>query len=135
MSPASHFVIPDLIRPSLRVPFGSQDIVHLDHDRATAESKAWLFSWGIFAKSDRRKAAVIKSHADFCAVRAYPYATYEYLRTTCDWMNVIVSIDEITDVQTYEEACHTRDTVVAVLRDPSQNDGTPLSKMIQRFVS
>ena len=102
--------------------------------KASAESISWITSadcLGAEADSSagtRWKRYLEKAGAALLAANVYPYASYENLRLSCDLMNVLFVMDEISDDQSGEDARETMERHVGVLfGDPS--DGTPVSRM------
>lgn len=75
-----------------------------------------------------------KAGGGLLAAYVYPYASYEKFRLSCDLMNVLFVMDEISDDQSGEDARTTMERHIGVLfGDPS--DGTPLSNMTTSYVT
>nr|BDI63092.1 sesquiterpene synthase [Auriscalpium vulgare] len=129
MSSPTHFVLPDLL--SLSTPF--QDATNPHWKRVAAESRNWVNSYKVF--SDRRRAFFFQGQSELLTSHCYPYADAEEYRMCCDFINLLFTIDEISDEQDHAGALLTGNTYLHVLRDPSWTDGSKLAKMTADFRS
>ena len=86
----SSFNLPDLLA---MCPFPCAINPH--YEQASAESKAWVDSFGVF--SGTKRDFFIRSNVDLLVSYAYPRADYEAFRTCCDFMNIIFVIDDLCD--------------------------------------
>ena len=86
------FVLPDLL--SICPLEGS---ISQHHERAARESSAWVDSYNFFV--DRKRMEFITGCNELLVSHAYPYADYEQFRTVCDFVNLLFTVDEISDDQ------------------------------------
>ena len=101
--------------------------VNPHYARCRAESSAWIESFNFFLDPHKRLAFYQADSERLCAY-AYPYANYEGLRICCDFVNLLFTIDEISDTQTGEGAKATGDVFLDVFNGKEVVD-SELSRM------
>lgn len=122
----SQFTIPDILAIC---PL--KDATNPYYKEAAAESRAWVNSYNVF--TDRKRAFFIQGANELLCSHVYAYAGYEQFRTTCDFVNLLFVIDEISDDQNGSDARATGKIFASVMRDPEWDDGSVLSKMTHEF--
>ena len=130
MSPQSQpasFVLPNL---HAVCPFKAGTNPH--YIKASTESSQWISSFKIF--SEEKLAFFKKSGAELLCSHVYYYTGYEQLRTCCDFVNLLFTIDEISDDQDERGATHTGRVFIESLRDADFDDGSILCKMTKEYV-
>ncbi|TCD63578.1 terpene cyclase [Steccherinum ochraceum] len=110
-------------------PFTSSTNPH--YLQASTESSAWISSFKVF--SAEKLAFFKKSGAELLCSHVYHYTGYEQLRTCCDFVNLLFTIDEISDDQNAADATHTGHVFIEALRDPDFDDGSVLCQMTKQF--
>ena len=120
-SPKS-FVLPDLI-PLL--PFKGAFNAH--YERASKSSSAWVDGYRIVP--DRKRAFFQQGGSELLCAYAYSYAGYEELRTTMDLVNILFTVDEVSDDQNGKDAYKTGRVFLNALREPDWDDGSALARM------
>ena len=120
-SPKS-FVLPDLIP---LMPFKGS--VNPHYERASKSSSAWVNGYKIVP--DRKRAFFQQGGSELLCAYAYSYAGYEELRTTMDLVNILFTVDEVSDEQNGKDAYKTGRVFLNALRDPDWDDGSALSQM------
>ena len=91
------FVLPDLHAVT---PFVGS--FNPNYAEVAAESSQWINSHNVL--SDRKRAFFLQGGSELLCAHAYPYADYERFRTTCDFVNLLFTVDEISDT-IYEVHC------------------------------
>ncbi|KAI0649321.1 terpenoid synthase [Trametes meyenii] len=127
-SSPSSFVLPDLHAVT---PFKGSFNPH--YAEAAAESSAWANSYSVF--SDAKRAFFLQAGSELLCAHAYPYADYERFRTTCDFVNLLFAVDEISDDQDGKGAHATGLTFYRAMSDPSFDDGSVLCTMTKEFTA
>lgn len=122
---ASSFVLPDL---HAVCPFKGSTNPH--YTRASSESNRWISSFKIF--SEEKLAFFRNSGAELLCSHVYYYTGYEQLRTCCDFVNLLFTIDEISDDQNAEDASRTGKIFIQALRDAEYDDNSILCKMTKQ---
>lgn len=84
--------LPDLITSC---PFPRGTNPHFD--RASSESATWVDGYNIFSEADSKRAYLIMSNGSLLASYVYPYSDYDKFRISCDFMNLLFALDEISD--------------------------------------
>lgn len=98
-------------------------------EAATASSK-WVLSYVYNAVESGEKLEFFeRGGSELLCAYAYPYAAPEELRTCCDFVNLLFTIDEVSDRQDGKDAKFTAATVLNTMRDDSYDDGTVLCRM------
>ena len=97
------------------------------HDEAAAQSSAWTLKFHMF--SGKKLQFFLEGGSELLCSYVYHYASLEKLRTSCDFVNLLFTIDEISDEQNGEEARKTGQILLNALRDPNFDDGSKLCKM------
>ncbi|KAH9945296.1 terpenoid synthase [Epithele typhae] len=120
------FVLPDL---HAMTPFVGSFNPH--HDAVSVESSQWINSYRVL--SDRKRAFFLQGGSELLCSHAYPYASYERVRTCCDFVNLLFTVDEISDDQDRKGAYETGLTFYNSMRDLEYDDGTTLCKMTKEF--
>ena len=121
------FVLPDLHAVT---PFVGSFNPH--YTVAATASSEWVNSYRIL--SDRKRAFFLQGGSELLCAHAYPYADCERLRTTCDFVNLLFTVDEISDDQDEKGAHETGLTFYNAMRDLDYDDGTTLCKMTKEYV-
>ena len=122
------FVLPDLHSVT---PFKGSFNPH--YIEASAESSEWINSYRVL--SDKKRAFFLQGGSELLCAHAYPYADYEQFRTTCDFVNLLFTVDEISDDQDGKGAHETGLTFYNSMRDLSYDDGTTLCKMTKEYAT
>ena len=102
------------------------------YESAAAESRAWINSFQVF--SEEKRAELTAGGSELLASHAYPFAPYERFRTCCDFINILFTLDEMSDVQNREGAINTGMTFLNVLNDPSWDNGSKLAQITRESV-
>ncbi len=127
MSSPSSFVLPDLHAVT---PYKGSFNPH--YPEAAAESSEWVNSYKVL--SDKKRAFFLQGGSELLCAHAYPYAGYQQFRTTCDFVNLLFTVDEISDDQNGKGAYETGLTFYNAMSDPAYDDGTVLCKMTKEYV-
>lgn len=93
-----------------------------------AESSALTESLILHLFSDTKRQHFVRSATELLASYTYPYAGPEELRTCCDCMNLLYSVDEITDDQDLSGVRETIDLVDKAMKGEIQ-EGPPIVHM------
>lgn len=103
---------------------------------AAAASSAWVLGFNVFSGSASQEKLDIFERTGGALLAAYsnPTADVEGLRTACDFINLLYSIDELTDGQSAMETNKTAQTIIRSFQDDKYDDGTPLCRMSKRYV-
>ncbi|KIK10094.1 hypothetical protein K443DRAFT_126876 [Laccaria amethystina LaAM-08-1] len=126
LSSKRQFVIPDLFACC---PL--QDATNPFYLEAAAESRAWINSYDIF--TDRKRAFFVQGANELLCSHVYAYAGYEQFRTTCDFVNLLFVLDEVSDDQNGKDARATGRIFVQAMQDTSWDDGSVLAKITKEF--
>ncbi|THH27414.1 hypothetical protein EUX98_g6777 [Antrodiella citrinella] len=110
-------------------PFSGSTNPH--YAKASAESSQWISSFKIF--SDKKLAFFKNSGAELLCSHVFYYTGYEQLRTCCDFVNLLFTIDEISDDQNGADAALTGHVFINALRDSDFDDGSILCSMAKEF--
>ncbi|KAH7911343.1 isoprenoid synthase domain-containing protein [Hygrophoropsis aurantiaca] len=121
------YTLPDLLSVC---PFQLGD-ANPYYKEAGADSKAWLSQYHIF--TDRKRAFFVQGCNELLCSRVYPYAGYTEFRTTCDFVNLLFVIDELSDDMNGEDARDTCDTFYRTMVDPEYNYDSPIVQMTKDF--
>lgn len=124
------FTLPDLTKI---VPFQWSSNPH--YPRASAESSAWINGFNLLNEDK-----VVKHKVDMLellASYAFPYTGFEELRTCCDLVNMITSLDDFSDTQDGEGAHHSTDTFIVAIsgKPPPPGKATNLYSMVTQWVA
>ena len=124
-----NFILPDL---HAVFPFkGSRNPLF---DVVGKESREWADSYEILPHD--RHARFTSTYGELLASYAYPYAPRDAFRVCADFVNILFTLDEVSDTQDADGARETIHLFVRVLRnDPDCDDGSPLAKMLIRSVA
>lgn len=122
MSTANTFVLPDL-HAICKWKSGFNP----NHAEAKAQSSAWVLGFNIL--EGKKLHFFLEGGSELLCSYVYHYAGLEQLRTACDFVNLLFTIDEISDDQNGVDACKTGDIVLNAFRDPTFDDGSALCKM------
>ncbi|KAI9000521.1 terpenoid synthase [Trametes punicea] len=122
----SHFVLPDLHAVT---PFVGS--FNANYPEAAAESSDWVNSYRVL--SDKKRAFFLQGGSELLCAHAYPYADYERFRTTCDFVNLLFTVDEISDDQNGKDAYNTGLIFYNAMSNLDYDDGTTLCKMTKEF--
>ncbi|KAH8111225.1 terpenoid synthase [Phellopilus nigrolimitatus] len=118
------FKLPDLFAMCEAAKLTSS--VNPRYKEAGAESAAWISSYKLLGPDTRAFFDNLNS-AIFVGC-TYPYAGYNELKMSCDYLNLIFILEEITDVQSGADVRKTMDIHFRVLSgEPC--DGSALSRM------
>ena len=126
MSPSStrSYVLPDL-----HALCKWKSAFNPHHKEAAAASSEWVLGYGFF--SGKKLQFFCEGGSELLCSYVYHYASLEHLRTACDFVNLLFTIDEISDEQNSDEAKKTGQVVLNAFRDPNYQDGSKLCKMTQ----
>lgn len=124
-APRTQYRIPNLHRYISSFPYPGP---HLETTRATKECADWLSSYEPFGPVGATRHFFEKTNVGVLGGYAYPYASYQGLRASIDLINVIITLDEITDHQSGKDARATMETHLRVLFG-GECDGSPVSKI------
>ncbi|GJE85104.1 terpenoid synthase [Phanerochaete sordida] len=126
----------DTSSPSYRLPdlhsistFTARFNVH--HDEAAASSREWYLSYNPL--TGKRLEFFKEGGSELLCAWAYPYAGLQHLRTACDFVNLLFTIDEITDDQSGPDALATGMCFLNTLKDDNFDDGSVLCQMTRDF--
>ncbi|KAF9532586.1 isoprenoid synthase domain-containing protein [Crepidotus variabilis] len=127
MSPSvRQFRLPDLLSAC---PLKDGTSPH--YKEAAAESRAWINSYDIF--TDRKRAFFIQGQNELLCSHVYCFAGYEELRTTCDFVNLLFVVDEVSDEQNGMEARATGQVFVNAMKYGDWDDGSILATITKEF--
>ncbi|KAF8968015.1 isoprenoid synthase domain-containing protein [Flammula alnicola] len=121
------FRLPDLFASSSPLKASTNPY----YREASAESRAWINSYNVF--TDRKRADFVQGQNELLCSRAYPYAGYEQFRTTCDFVNMLFVVDEVSDDQNGQDASATGQVFVNAMKYPDWDDGSKLAKITKEF--
>ena len=100
---------------------------------ATAASLQWALG---FKSVDVKKAEWFrKASSGLLCAYAHPYASPERLRTACDFVNLLIGIDEINDEQHGGDVAVTASIVISALVNDDYEDPSLLCQMTKRYVA
>ena len=97
------------------------------HEEAAAASTKWVQNFGFF--QGKKLEFFLAGGSELLCSYVYHYTALEQLRTACDFVNMLFTIDEISDEQDGVGARKTGEIVLNALRDPNFDDGSRLCKM------
>lgn len=97
------------------------------HDEAAAASSKWVLGFGLF--KGKKLEFFREGGSELLCSYVYYYADVEKLRTACDFVNLLFTVDEISDEQNARDARKTGDVVLNALKDENYDDGSPLCRM------
>ncbi|PPR02613.1 hypothetical protein CVT24_002184 [Panaeolus cyanescens] len=120
------FRLPDLFKSC---PL--QDATNPYYKEAAAESREWINSYDMF--TDRKRAFFVQGSNELLCSHVYSYAGYEQFRTTCDFVNLLFVVDEVSDDQNGADARATGQVFVNAMKYPNWDDGSKLAKMTKEF--
>ncbi|KZT69363.1 terpenoid synthase [Daedalea quercina L-15889] len=123
-STPNHYILPDLI--SL-LPFEGSLNPH--YEQAAEASSVWLHSYGIGVVPEHKRAFFQQKGSELLCAYAYPYAGYDELRTTMDFINLLYVVDELSDDQGGEDAWKTGRVLLNIFHDPNWDDGSRFAQM------
>ncbi|KDR78905.1 hypothetical protein GALMADRAFT_1278404 [Galerina marginata CBS 339.88] len=123
---ARQFYLPDLLASC---PLN--DATNPHYKEAAAESRAWINSYDIF--TDRKRAFFVQGCNELLCSHVYSYAGREQLRTTCDFVNLLFVVDEVSDEQSGSDARATGQVFVKAMKYPDWDDGSILAKITKEF--
>ncbi|PSR88980.1 hypothetical protein PHLCEN_2v4942 [Hermanssonia centrifuga] len=101
------------------------------HAEARAASQKWVLGFKAF--SGKKLEFFSQGGSELLCSYVYWYAGLEQLRTACDFVNLLFTIDEISDEQNGEDAVKTGEIVLNTLLDEAYNDGSMLCRMTKDF--
>lgn len=102
------------------------------HEEAKTASSKWVQSFGVF--KGKKLQFFLDGGSELLCSHVYCYAGHEQLRTACDFVNLLFTIDEISDDQDGDGARKTGNTVLKALMDANYDDGTVLCRMTKECV-
>ncbi|KAF9453461.1 terpenoid synthase [Macrolepiota fuliginosa MF-IS2] len=126
MSGLQQFILPDLLTGC---PL--KDGTNPYYREAGADSRAWINSFHIFA--NRKRADFVQGLNELLCSHAYCYTGYEQFRTTCDFVNVLFVVDEISDEQTGKDARNTCFSFAEAMRNPDSDDQSVVARITREF--
>ncbi|EMD34164.1 hypothetical protein CERSUDRAFT_107906 [Gelatoporia subvermispora B] len=101
------------------------------YPEAADMSSAWITSFNMF--KDRKREFFLQMGSELLCAHVYWYADFERFRACCDFVNILFTLDEISDEQNEKDARKTGLVFLSALRDASFDDGSRLCKMSQDF--
>lgn len=101
------------------------------YEEARAASAEWVLSFNFF--SGKKLEFFQQGGSELLCAWAYPYAGREQLRTACDFVNLLFTIDEISDDQSGEGAKATGAIFMNTMKDDNFDDGSKLCKMTKEY--
>ncbi|KAI0661547.1 terpenoid synthase [Cubamyces menziesii] len=122
------FVLPDLHAVT---PFVGSFNPH--YPAAASESSEWINSYRVL--SDKKRAFFLQGGSELLCAHAYSYADYERFRVTCDFVNLLFTVDEISDDQNGKDAYGTGLIFYNSMSNLDYDDGTTLCKMTKEFTA
>ena len=122
VSPPKSYVLPDL-----QAICKWRSAFNPHHEEAKAASTKWVQSFGVF--KGKKLQFFLAGGSELLCSYVYHYAGPEQLRTACDFVNWLFTIDEISDDQGGDGARATGSTVLRALKDANFDDGSILCKM------
>ena len=124
-APRIQYRIPNLHRyvPSLSYPGP-----HPETNRAAKECVDWLSSYEPFGPLGATRRFFEKTNVGVLGGYGFPYAPYDGMRASLDVINVIITLDEITDHQNGKDARAIMENHLRVLFG-GECDGSPVSKI------
>ncbi|GJE85095.1 terpenoid synthase [Phanerochaete sordida] len=126
VTPPRSYRLPDL-HPMCT--FRARFNVH--HDEAAASSKAQFLSCNPL--KGKQLDYFKEGGCELLCAWTYPYAGLQQLRTVCDFMNILFTIDAITDEQSGPDALATGMCFLNTLKDETFDDGSILCQMTKDF--
>ncbi|KAF8150763.1 isoprenoid synthase domain-containing protein [Crassisporium funariophilum] len=117
--------------PDLLASCPLKDATNPHYKEASAESRAWINGYNIF--TDRKRAFFVQGSNELLCSHVYAYAGYEQLRTTCDFVNLLFVVDEVSDDQSGMDARATGQVFVKAMKYSDWDDGSILAKITKEF--
>nr|A0A348B780.1 RecName: Full=Sesquiterpene synthase 2; AltName: Full=Terpene cyclase 2 [Postia placenta Mad-698-R]BBD74518.1 sesquiterpene synthase [Postia placenta Mad-698-R] len=99
--------------------------------QASVESKRWLFRGGNL--SDRKRDAFHGLKAGYLTSMCYPLAGYPQLRVSCDFMNYLFHLDNISDEMNDRGTHGTAVSVLDALYQPHMHPTSRVGKMTKDY--
>ncbi|KZV94463.1 terpenoid synthase [Exidia glandulosa HHB12029] len=124
---ADAFDLPDLVAASSSFTpcFNSH------YARAMADCRAWLVSRE--ALGAQTEAILVNADMERLCAMCYPSAPYDRFRAVCDFVCILVVVDEVCDTQSGVEAYTTGQSFLNALREPNWDDGSKLARITREF--
>ncbi|KAI0091347.1 terpenoid synthase [Irpex rosettiformis] len=98
---------------------------------ARQASSAWVLSYKVF--TGKKLEFFKQGGSELLCAWAYPYTGLEQLRIACDFVNLLFTIDEISDEQSGKDAINTGLIFLNAMKDETYDDGSVLCKMTKDF--
>ncbi|KAF8907339.1 isoprenoid synthase domain-containing protein [Gymnopilus junonius] len=117
--------------PNLLATCPLKDATNPYYRQASAESRAWINSYDIF--TDRKRAFFVQGVNELLCSHVYWYADCEQLRTTCDFVNLLFVVDEVSDEQNGLDAAATGQIFLKAMQYPDWDDDSILAKITKEF--
>ncbi|KZT28204.1 terpenoid synthase [Neolentinus lepideus HHB14362 ss-1] len=95
------------------------------------ESSDWVVKHS--AVTGKQLQHILMGNVELLASYMYPLADRDRFRTCCDFINLLYAIDEISDVQSSEDARKTGFVCLNAMKDDKWDDGSALAKMSKEF--
>lgn len=95
------------------------------------KSASWINSFRLFDGETQKR--FMESDNELLAAYTFPYASIEDLRIACDFSNVLFVIDEVTDIQSGEDAIRTGNVVLSAMKNENC-DATPVVQLVKEYV-
>lgn len=99
---------------------------------ARAASAEWVLSYNVF--TGKKLEFFKQGGSELLCAWVYPYAGLEQLRTACDFVNLLFTIDEISDEQSSKGAMATGEIFLRTMKDDAYDDGSKLCRMTKECV-
>ena len=107
--------------------------VNPHYEEARAASAEWVLSYNCF--TGKKLEFFKQGGSELLCGWVYPYTGAEQLRTACDFVNLLFTIDEISDEQSGQGAKATGAVFLNTLKDDDFDDGSKLCKMTKEYAS
>ncbi|KAI0696795.1 terpenoid synthase [Cytidiella melzeri] len=117
--------------PDLHALCAWQASFNSHYEEARAASSEWVLSYNAF--TGKKLEFFKEGGSELLCAWVYPYAGAEQLRTACDFVNLLFTIDEISDEQSGEGATKTGLVFLNTMVDDSYDDGSVICKMTKDF--
>ena len=121
MATATAFSLPDLLK-ICDYAWG----LHPDYQKVEVESAEWLRKYDVV--KDKELTRVLRTSCGLLCSYVYYYTTYDKLRTSTDFMNLLFVIEELTDTQAAVDVKEAAAVFLQALRT-GECDGSPFSRM------
>ncbi|EMD33350.1 hypothetical protein CERSUDRAFT_108146 [Gelatoporia subvermispora B] len=101
------------------------------YSKASQESSAWFHTFDIL--DERKREFFTQCEGELLCAYTYADADYNSFRACCDLLNVVWTMEELTDEQDEEQARATGLVLLNSLRDPQYKDDSTFGKMCREM--